>query len=152
AGPAGAAHGGADGGGADRLPGAPPPSRAGAVVGGRAAAGGGHPLRPATPPGAAGGGAAAEPPLSETGWTASSNTSSSAGDAPANAIDGNTSTRFSSDADQASGMYFQVNLGSAQAFNQIEMNAGGSTGDYARGYNVEVSSNGTSFTSVATGT
>ena len=49
-------------------------------------------------------------------------------------------------------MYFQVNLGSAQTFNQIEMNAGGSTGDYARGYNVEVSSNGTSFTSVATGT
>ena len=97
-------------------------------------------------------GAAAETPLSETGWTASSNTSSGSGDAPANAIDGNTSTRFSSDADQASGMYFQVNLGSAQTFNQIEMNAGGSTGDYARGYNVEVSSNGTSFTSVATGT
>jgi hypothetical protein len=96
--------------------------------------------------------AAAETPLGETGWTASSNTSSGAGDAPANAIDGNTSTRFSSDADQASGMYFQVNLGSAQTFNQIEMNAGGSTGDYARGYNVEVSSNGTSFTSVATGT
>ena len=95
---------------------------------------------------------AAETPLSETGWTASSNTSSSAGDAPSNAIDGNTSTRFSSDADQASGMYFQVNLGSAQTFNQIEMNAGGSTGDYARGYNVEVSSNGTSFTSVAAGT
>jgi hypothetical protein len=101
---------------------------------------------------ATGAGAAAETPLSETGWTASSNTSSGSGDAPANAIDGNTSTRFSSDADQASGMYFQVNLGSAQTFNQIEMNAGGSTGDYARGYNVEVSSNGTSFTSVATGT
>ena len=101
---------------------------------------------------ATGAAAAAETPLSETGWTASSNTSSGSGDAPANAIDGNTSTRFSSDADQASGMYFQVNLGSAQTFNQIEMNAGGSTGDYARGYNVEVSSNGTSFTSVATGT
>ena len=101
---------------------------------------------------ATGAATAAETPLSETGWTASSNTSSGSGDAPANAIDGNTSTRFSSDADQASGMYFQVNLGSAQAFNQIEMNAGGSTGDYARGYNVEVSSNGTSFTSVATGT
>ena len=86
---------------------------------------------------------AAETQLSETGWTASSNTNSGSGDAPAHAIDGNLSTRFSSDADQASGMYFQVNLGSAQAFNQIEMNAGGSAGDYARGFNVEVSANGT---------
>jgi F5/8 type C domain len=96
--------------------------------------------------------AATETQLTETGWTASSNTSSGAGDAPANAIDGNLSTRFSSDADQASGMYFQVNMGSAQTFNQIEMNSGGSAGDYARGYNVEVSANGTTFTSVATGT
>ncbi len=49
-------------------------------------------------------------------------------------------------------MYFQVNMGSSQTFNQIEMNSGGSAGDYARGYNVEVSTNGTTFTSVATGT
>ena len=32
------------------------------------------------------------------------------------------------------------------------LNSGGSAGDYARGYNVEVSTNGTTFTSVATGT
>ena len=96
--------------------------------------------------------AATETQLPETGWTASSNTNSSAADAPANAIDGNINTRFSSDADQAAGMYFQVNLGSAQTFNQIEMNSGGSTGDYARGYNVEVSTDGSTFTSVATGT
>ena len=95
---------------------------------------------------------AVETQLSETGWVASTNTSPGAGDAPANAIDGNLSTRFSSDADQASGMYFQVNMGSSQTFNQIEMNSGGSAGDYARGFNVEVSTNGTSFTSVATGT
>src|ERR1700761_4704735 len=78
---------------------------------------------------------AAETQLSETGWTASSNTTSSAADAPANAIDGNASTRFSSDAFQASGMFFQVNLGSAQTFNQIKLDSGGSAGDYARGYN-----------------
>jgi hypothetical protein len=98
------------------------------------------------------GASAAGTPLSESGWTASSNTNSAAGDAPANAIDGNGSTRFSSDADQASGMYFQVNMGSAQTFSQIEMDSGGYAGDYARGYNVEVSSNGSTFTSVATGT
>jgi len=90
--------------------------------------------------------------LSESGWTATSNTSSSAGDAPQNAISGNTGARFSSDADQASGMYWQVNMGSAQTFNQIEMDSGGYAGDYARGYQVEVSSNGTSFSTVYTGT
>ena len=96
--------------------------------------------------------AAAETQLAETGWTATASTNSTGGDVPANAIDGNINTRYSSDADQATGMWFQVNLGSAQTFNQIEMNSGGSTGDYARGYNVEVSANGTTFTSVATGT
>ena len=95
---------------------------------------------------------AAETALPETGWTASTSTNSTGADVPANAIDGNLSTRYSSDAVQASGMYFQVNMGSAQTFNQIEMNSGGSTGDYARGYNVEVSTNGTTFSSVATGT
>jgi hypothetical protein len=93
-----------------------------------------------------------ETQLGETGWTASSNTNSSAADAPANAIDGNIATRFSSDAVQASGMWFQVNLGSAQSFNQIEMNSADSPGDYAVGYNVEVSNDGNTFTSVATGT
>ncbi|HEX4833899.1 MAG TPA: discoidin domain-containing protein [Trebonia sp.] len=91
-----------------------------------------------------------ETQLSETGWSASSNTTS--GDVPANAIDGNLGTRFSTGAVQAAGQYFQVNLGSSQAFNQVELNSGGSSGDYAVGYNVEVSTNGTTFTSVATGT
>ncbi|HEY3868654.1 MAG TPA: discoidin domain-containing protein [Actinocrinis sp.] len=93
-----------------------------------------------------------ETQLGETGWTASSNTNSAAADAPANAIDGNLATRFSSDAVQAAGMYFQVNLGSAQSFNQIEMNNSNWPGDFAVGYNVEVSTNGSTFTSVATGT
>ncbi len=94
----------------------------------------------------------AENPLPDNGWTASSNTNSNAGDAPSNAIDGNINTRFSSDAPQAPGMWFQVNMGSTQNVNQIELNAGQSTTDYAAGYNVEVSTNGSTFTSVATGT
>jgi hypothetical protein len=93
-----------------------------------------------------------ETPLSEAGWTATSNTNSSPGDAPQNAISGDTGARFSSDADQASGMWWQVNMGSAQTFNQVEMDSGGYPGDYARGFSVEVSSNGTSFTTVYTGT
>jgi hypothetical protein len=94
----------------------------------------------------------AETQLGESGWVASASTNSSASDAPANAIDGNTNTRYSSDADAASGMWFEVDLGSSQTFNQIELNAGGSSGDYARGYTVGVSSDGGSFTTVATET
>ncbi|MGH3165325.1 MAG: discoidin domain-containing protein, partial [Trebonia sp.] len=89
---------------------------------------------------------------SETGWTASSNTNSSSGDAPRNAISGDTGARFSSDADQSAGMDFEVNMGSAQAFNEIEMDSGGYAGDYARGFNVEVSANGSTFTTVYSGT
>ncbi|WP_182453501.1 discoidin domain-containing protein [Streptacidiphilus sp. P02-A3a] len=95
--------------------------------------------------------ASTETALSETGWSATASTSSAA-DPPSNAIDGNLATRYSSDAYQAAGMWFQVNLGSAQSFNQIELNSPNSAGDYAVGYNVEVSTDGTNFTSVATGT
>ncbi len=89
--------------------------------------------------------------LSETGWTASSNTNSSAGDAPANAING-SGGRFSSDADQAPGQWWEVNMGSQQTFNEVVLASGGNTGDYANGYDVEVSNDGTNFTPVYFGT
>jgi Malectin domain/F5/8 type C domain len=91
-------------------------------------------------------------PLSETGWTATSNTDSAPGDAPQNAISGDTGARFSSDADQAFGMYWEVNMGSAQTFDQIELDSGGFNQDYARAYEVQVSDNGTSWSTVYNGT
>ena len=96
---------------------------------------------------ASSGGGGTSGQLSETGWVASSNTNSSAGDAPQNAIDG-SGGRFSSDADQAPGMYWQVNMGSQQTFNEVVLASGGNTGDYANGYDVEVSNDGTNFTPV----
>ena len=90
-------------------------------------------------------------PLAETGWVATSNTDSAASDVPQNAISGDTGARFSSDADQAFGMYWQVNLGSAQSFDEIELDSGGFTQDYARAYEVQVSDNGTTFTTVYNG-
>jgi len=90
--------------------------------------------------------------LGETGWAASSNTNSSSGDAPQNAVGGTSGPRFSSDAYQAPGMWWQVNMGSQQTFNQVELNSGGYGGDYARGYDVEVSNDGTKFTPVYFGT
>jgi len=95
---------------------------------------------------------AAETALSQTGWVASSNTNSSSADAPQNAISGDTGARFSSDAPQAAGMWWQVNMGSAQTFNQVEMDSGGYATDYALGYNIEVSNDGSTWTTVYSGT
>jgi len=90
------------------------------------------------------------PVLPRTGWVASA---SSANGSPANAIDGDISTRWSTGADQANGQWFQVDMGSVQTFNRIVMDAGSSTGDYPRGYRVNVSTDGSNWGSaVATGT
>jgi hypothetical protein len=89
-------------------------------------------------------------PLARNGWLASTNASSGPGDVPANALDGNLKTRFSTDKDQAPGLYFEVNMGSPQAFDELEMDVPSSANDYARGYSVEVSGNGSAWTTVAT--
>ena len=96
--------------------------------------------------------AAAGSPLAETGWVATSNTTSAASDVPQNAISGDTGARFSSDADQAFGMYWQVNMGSAQSFDEVELDSGGFSADYALAYEVQVSNDGTTFTDVYNGT
>jgi hypothetical protein len=95
-------------------------------------------------------GGGTETALSTTGWVASASTTPPAGDAPANAIDGNLGTRFSSDAVAASGMWYQVDLGSSKTFNQITMNSSNWPADTAPAYQVEVSTNGTTFTTVST--
>ncbi len=87
--------------------------------------------------------------LDRTGWTASSNAPSSSADAPANALDGNYSSRFSTDKDQTAALYFEVNLGSAQSFNELKMSTPGSPTDYARGFDIYVSTDGSSWTKVA---
>jgi hypothetical protein len=88
--------------------------------------------------------------LGRSSWVASSNAPYNSDDAPALAVDGNLSTRFSTNKDQVAGLYFQVDLGSAQSFDELAMVVPGSAGDYARAYAVEVSSNGTSWTTVTT--
>jgi hypothetical protein len=89
--------------------------------------------------------------LSRASWTPSA--SASGGGAPANALDGNETTRWSTGAAQAAGQWFQVNMGAAQTFVEVTIYAGPSAGDYPHGYAVYVSSNGTSWGSpVASGT
>ena len=79
--------------------------------------------------------------LDRSGWVATSNAPYSSADAPAKALDGNYSTRFSTDEDQAPGLAFRVDLGSARAFDELAMRAPNSPDDYARGYDVTVSTN-----------
>ena len=85
-----------------------------------------------------------------TGWVASTNAASSSADAPAKALDGDLATRFSTNENQAPGLYFEVDLGSARTFDALQMSVPGSPTDYARGYDVQVSVTGTSWTTVAT--
>jgi F5/8 type C domain len=87
--------------------------------------------------------------LSRTGWTASTNAPSTATDAPAQALDGNLSTRFSTNEDQAAGLYLEVNMGASRSFDQLELQVPGSPNDYPRGFDVEVADNGGPWSVVA---
>ena len=87
--------------------------------------------------------------LDRTGWTASTNAPSTSANAPARALDGNYTTRFSTNKDQVPGLYFQVDLGSARSFYALKMSVPNSATDYARGYQVDVSGAGTSWVTVA---
>jgi beta-glucosidase len=93
-----------------------------------------------------------ETALSRTGWVASAlNTSGT--DVPSKAIDGNSSTRWSTGAPMANGMWFELDMTAPQTFNEITMDSASSTNDYARGYQVFVSTDGTTFGSaIASGT
>jgi hypothetical protein len=68
-----------------------------------------------------------------------------------NAVKGNIrARRFATRTDQAVGDKYVVNMGKAETFNEIEMAVPDYSADYAHGYDVEVSSNGSSYTIVAT--
>jgi glucosylceramidase len=77
----------------------------------------------------------------QAGWTATAATSSPT-DVPANAVDGDASTRYSSGTAQAPGQYLQVDLGKTERLEQVVFDTGASTGDYPRGYTVTTSTDG----------
>ncbi len=88
--------------------------------------------------------------LNRMTWVASSSTTGS--DSPGNALDGNLTTRWSTGASQVNGQWFQVDLGSANTFSNIVLNAINSANDYPRGYQVYVSNDGVNWgSSIATG-
>src|SRR5580658_4351554 len=95
-------------------------------------------------------GSSGETALPRASWLASSSVT---GTTPSAALDGNSGTRWTTGEDMANGMSFEVNMQSAQTFNQITMDSAGSANDYARGYAVYVSNDGATWGNpVATGT
>lgn len=92
-----------------------------------------------------------EAALSRSGWTASAS-STEAGGSAANAVDASLTTRWSSGAAQASGQWFKVDMGSTRAFDEIAINANTSTGDYPGTFNVEVSNDNSTWTSIKSAT
>ncbi len=89
--------------------------------------------------------------LNRMTWIASSSTTG--GDSPGNTLDGNLTTRWSTGASQVNGQWFQVDLGSVNAFNKIVLNCVNSANDYPRGYQIYVSNDGVNWgSSIATNT
>lgn len=88
--------------------------------------------------------------LPRTGWAASA---SSTALSPALAIDGNAATRWATSAAQAPNQFYQLDMVTAKTFRQITLDSTASAGDYPRGHQVFVSSDGTSWgTAIASGT
>jgi mannan endo-1,4-beta-mannosidase len=82
--------------------------------------------------------------LSRNGWSASASHTYSS-EVPSKALDASYASRWTSGDYQASGMYFQVDMGSAQTFNKVNIDSRGSDGDYPVGYSVFVSSDGSNW-------
>jgi hypothetical protein len=89
--------------------------------------------------------------LNRAGWVASASSTESGG-SPANALDGNLSTRWSTGQTQTDGQWYEVDMGATNTFYELVLDAASSASDYPRGYQVNVSNDGTNWGSpVATG-
>jgi len=85
-------------------------------------------------------------PIARDGWQASA---SHPGEGPANAIDDDAGTRWSSGVPMGPGMWFSVDLGEAQEVSQIVLDSANSPGDYPRGLKLEVSDDGETWRPLA---
>ena len=90
-------------------------------------------------------------PLPRNGWKAAASSSApgtvnGVNQQPASALDGNIKTRWSSGHHQSGGEWFSVDMGSAQRFSSLTLNAGSSTYDYPRGYKLYTSTDNKTWT------
>ena len=87
--------------------------------------------------------------VTPSGWVASASASYSP---PLRAIDRNTAYRWQNGrAQSTSNDYIQVDLGSARTFNRIVLDHAGSSNDFPAAYRVDVSDDGSTWTTVRTG-
>ncbi|MFJ9523412.1 discoidin domain-containing protein [Kitasatospora sp. NPDC101801] len=90
-------------------------------------------------------------PVPRTGWSATAS-SSAGGDVPLNMVDGVAGSRWSSGVPMAAGQSVTVDTGAVRSLARITMDSAGSAADYARGYQVFLSTGGVSWGSaVASG-
>ena len=94
--------------------------------------------------------------LDPSGWQATADPSGPSdpccqGDVAANAVDDDASTRYSTGTAQQPGQYLQVDLGRVQRLRQVVFDTGASTGDFPRGYSVQVSADGTNWRTAVAG-
>lgn len=80
-----------------------------------------------------------------TGWTATAS-SGTAG----NALDGSGASRWTTGANQAGGEWLRLDLGANTLFNRLTVDNTSNAGQWPRTLNIETSTNGTTWTSVAT--
>ncbi|HHV99644.1 MAG TPA: hypothetical protein GXX36_08745 [Clostridiaceae bacterium] len=90
-----------------------------------------------------------QPLLDRTGWTALA--SDDPWNTASNALDGDISSRWTNGTAIAAGQWFQVDMKEINAISGISLDAGSSTGDYPRGYDVSVSMDGSNWRTVAVG-
>ena len=90
----------------------------------------------------------AQTQINRDSWTVSSNRN--AADS-FSAIDGNASTRWSTRERQTDGQFFQLDFNETHVINQVVLDTSGSSNDYPRGYELQASTNGLNFTTIASG-
>jgi glucosylceramidase len=78
-------------------------------------------------------------------------TAEPAGETPQAAVDGDASTRWSSGTAQAPGQYLQADLARPTIFDRVVLDSGGNLGDYARGWALTASPDGTTWRTLASG-
>lgn len=93
--------------------------------------------------------ASGETALNRSGWVASASTTESGG-SPANSLDGDLTTRWSSGQFQSNGDWFSVDMQSQQSFNQIVLDATNSPNDNPVGYQVFDSNDGSNWGNAVT--
>ena len=90
--------------------------------------------------------------LDRDGWELTADNVTPTEDSPpANMLDGKEGTRWSSGEGQDTDMSLTVDLGRPQKFTELSLDVGGSTGDYLRSYEVQVSGDRQRWRSVARG-